>query len=99
MGLISTVPLNHSMSWHLIYLVRYLREFIGILFVFSLPFHTIYRIDSVYFLSDFANIFQNTGNEQMEMTTPVYTRKVESSGEKMDMTTPVITRRVCPSFQ
>lgn len=31
----------------------------------------------------------------MEMTTPVYTRKVESIGEKMDMTTPVITRRVC----
>ncbi|XP_078157269.1 SOUL heme-binding family protein [Carex rostrata] len=36
---------------------------------------------------------KNTGNEQMEMTTPVYTQKVESIGEKMDMTTPVITRR------
>ncbi|KAF3320741.1 heme-binding-like protein [Carex littledalei] len=36
---------------------------------------------------------KNTGNEQMEMTTPVYTRKVESIGEKMDMTTPVITKR------
>ncbi|KAJ4793695.1 SOUL heme-binding protein [Rhynchospora pubera] len=36
---------------------------------------------------------KNTGNEQMEMTTPVYTQKVESSGKKMDMTTPVITKR------
>lgn len=30
----------------------------------------------------------------MEMTTPVFTRKVRSVGEKMDMTTPVITTRV-----
>lgn len=28
------------------------------------------------------------------MTTPVYTRKVQSEGEKMEMTTPVITKRV-----
>ncbi|XP_020111178.1 heme-binding-like protein At3g10130, chloroplastic isoform X2 [Ananas comosus] len=36
---------------------------------------------------------KNTASEQMEMTTPVYTRKVQPSGEKMDMTTPVITKR------
>ncbi|XP_073013492.1 heme-binding-like protein At3g10130, chloroplastic [Typha latifolia] len=36
---------------------------------------------------------KNTMSEQMEMTTPVFTRKVQSSGEKMDMTTPVITKR------
>lgn len=28
------------------------------------------------------------------MTTPVFTRKVQSVGEKMEMTTPVITKRV-----
>ncbi|KAG1369693.1 heme-binding-like protein, chloroplastic [Cocos nucifera] len=32
---------------------------------------------------------KNTAGEQMEMTTPVFTRKVQSGGEKMDMTTPV----------
>lgn len=30
----------------------------------------------------------------MEMTTPVFTRKVQSDGEKMEMTTPVITKKV-----
>jgi hypothetical protein len=37
--------------------------------------------------------FQNTRSEQMEMTTPVFTRKGEMDGEKMDMTTPVITKK------
>ena len=37
---------------------------------------------------------KNTTKEKMEMTTPVYTRKVQSDGEKMEMTTPVITKRV-----
>jgi hypothetical protein len=37
--------------------------------------------------------FQNTRSEQMEMTTPVFTRKGETGGEKMDMTTPVITKK------
>lgn len=37
---------------------------------------------------------KNTRKEQMEMTTPVFTRKVQSVGEKMEMTTPVITKRV-----
>ncbi|KAG8376725.1 hypothetical protein BUALT_Bualt09G0093700 [Buddleja alternifolia] len=37
---------------------------------------------------------KNTKEKQMEMTTPVFTRKTKSDGEKMDMTTPVITRRV-----
>lgn len=37
---------------------------------------------------------QNTTSEQMEMTTPVISRKGESSSEKMDMTTPVITKKV-----
>lgn len=44
---------------------------------------------------------QNTTSEQMEMTTPVFTRKGESSGEAMDMTTPVITKKVgsvCMAF-
>lgn len=36
---------------------------------------------------------KNTTNEQMEMTTPVITTKIQSDGEKMDMTTPVITKR------
>ncbi|KAG0495130.1 hypothetical protein HPP92_006124 [Vanilla planifolia] len=36
---------------------------------------------------------KNTANEQMEMTTPVYTRKVRSDGERMDMTMPVISKR------
>ncbi|XP_015688621.2 heme-binding-like protein At3g10130, chloroplastic [Oryza brachyantha] len=36
---------------------------------------------------------KNTNSEQMEMTTPVFTRKGEPNGEKMDMTTPVITRK------
>ncbi|ONK57437.1 uncharacterized protein A4U43_C09F510 [Asparagus officinalis] len=36
---------------------------------------------------------KNTTAEQMEMTTPVITRKVQSDGEKMDMTTPVITKQ------
>ncbi|KAJ0263709.1 Heme-binding-like protein [Hirschfeldia incana] len=36
---------------------------------------------------------KNTVNENMEMTTPVVTRKVQSVGEKMEMTTPVITRK------
>ncbi|KAK1262862.1 Heme-binding-like protein [Acorus gramineus] len=36
---------------------------------------------------------KNTMNEQMEMTTPVFTRKAQSDGEKMEMTTPVITKR------
>ncbi|KAG0533261.1 hypothetical protein BDA96_04G177700 [Sorghum bicolor] len=35
---------------------------------------------------------KNTASEQMEMTTPVFTRKGESNGETMDMTTPVITK-------
>ncbi|KAL0426542.1 UNVERIFIED_CONTAM: Heme-binding-like protein, chloroplastic [Sesamum latifolium] len=37
---------------------------------------------------------KNTREKQMEMTTPVFTRRIKSDGEKMDMTTPVITRRV-----
>ncbi|PIN16811.1 hypothetical protein CDL12_10542 [Handroanthus impetiginosus] len=37
---------------------------------------------------------KNTREKQMEMTTPVFTRRVKSDGEKMDMTTPVITRKV-----
>ncbi|CAA2970507.1 heme-binding At3g10130, chloroplastic [Olea europaea subsp. europaea] len=37
---------------------------------------------------------KNKRKEQMEMTTPVFTRKVQSVGEKMEMTTPVITKRV-----
>ncbi|XP_050382827.1 heme-binding-like protein At3g10130, chloroplastic [Argentina anserina] len=37
---------------------------------------------------------KNTTKETMEMTTPVFTRKVQSDGEKMEMTTPVITKRV-----
>ncbi|GER43425.1 SOUL heme-binding family protein [Striga asiatica] len=37
---------------------------------------------------------KNTGEKQMEMTTPVLTRRTKSEGEKMDMTTPVITRRL-----
>lgn len=36
---------------------------------------------------------KNTASEQMEMTTPVFTRKAQSSGEKMDMTTPVIAKQ------
>ncbi|KAI6696439.1 hypothetical protein NL676_016558 [Syzygium grande] len=38
--------------------------------------------------------FNNTTKEQMEMTTPVYTRKSPSVGQKMEMTTPVITKKV-----
>uniref|UniRef100_A0A0A9GF17 Uncharacterized protein n=1 Tax=Arundo donax TaxID=35708 RepID=A0A0A9GF17_ARUDO len=38
-------------------------------------------------------IYSNTTSEQMEMTTPVFTRKGESSSEKIDMTTPVITTK------
>ncbi|XP_062112772.1 heme-binding-like protein At3g10130, chloroplastic [Humulus lupulus] len=37
---------------------------------------------------------KNTKREQMEMTTPVITRKAQPNGEKMEMTTPVITKRV-----
>ncbi|XP_044483063.1 heme-binding-like protein At3g10130, chloroplastic isoform X3 [Mangifera indica] len=37
---------------------------------------------------------ENTINEKMEMTTPVFTRKTQSDGEKMEMTTPVITKRL-----
>jgi hypothetical protein len=37
--------------------------------------------------------YLNTTSEQMEMTTPVFTRKGEPDGEKMDMTTPVITKK------
>ncbi|PON42412.1 SOUL heme-binding protein [Parasponia andersonii] len=37
---------------------------------------------------------KNTKREQMEMTTPVITRKAQSNVEKMEMTTPVITKRV-----
>ncbi|KAL3623402.1 hypothetical protein CASFOL_032218 [Castilleja foliolosa] len=37
---------------------------------------------------------KNTREKQMEMTTPVFTRRIKSDGEKMDMTTPVITKRV-----
>ncbi|KAK3158096.1 hypothetical protein QOZ80_2AG0132860 [Eleusine coracana subsp. coracana] len=36
---------------------------------------------------------KNTTSEQMEMTTPVITRKGEFASEKMDMTTPVITKK------
>uniref|UniRef100_A0A0D9YT70 SOUL heme-binding protein n=1 Tax=Oryza glumipatula TaxID=40148 RepID=A0A0D9YT70_9ORYZ len=36
---------------------------------------------------------KNTTSEQMEMTTPVFTRKGEPDGERMDMTTPVITKK------
>ncbi|XP_042440270.1 heme-binding-like protein At3g10130, chloroplastic isoform X1 [Zingiber officinale] len=36
---------------------------------------------------------KNIANEQMEMSTPVYTRKSQSDGETMDMTTPVITKK------
>lgn len=36
---------------------------------------------------------KNTKDEEIAMTTPVYTRKEESGGEKMDMTTPVITKK------
>ncbi|XP_028556296.1 heme-binding-like protein At3g10130, chloroplastic isoform X4 [Dendrobium catenatum] len=42
---------------------------------------------------------KNTLSEQMEMTTPVYTRKVRSDGEKMDMTTPVITKQSGEKWQ
>lgn len=38
--------------------------------------------------------FQNTTNQNMEMTTPVFTRRTQSDGEKMEMTTPVITKKV-----
>ncbi|XP_066318529.1 heme-binding-like protein At3g10130, chloroplastic [Miscanthus floridulus] len=37
---------------------------------------------------------KNTTSEQMEMTTPVFTRKGESNSETMDMTTPVITKKL-----
>eukprot|EP00257_Ricinus_communis_P027396 XP_025014810.1 heme-binding-like protein At3g10130, chloroplastic isoform X2 [Ricinus communis] len=37
---------------------------------------------------------KNVTKEKMEMTTPVFTRKVQSDGEKMEMTTPVITKKV-----
>lgn len=40
---------------------------------------------------------QNITSEQMEMTTPVYTRKSQSDGVKMDMTTPVITNKASSS--
>ncbi|XP_073017459.1 heme-binding-like protein At3g10130, chloroplastic isoform X2 [Primulina eburnea] len=36
---------------------------------------------------------ENTDGKQMEMTTPVFTRRVKSEGTKMEMTTPVITKR------
>ncbi|KAF0934241.1 hypothetical protein E2562_023603 [Oryza meyeriana var. granulata] len=36
---------------------------------------------------------KNTTSEQMEMTTPVFTRKGEPNGEKMEMTTPVVTKK------
>ncbi|XP_020529641.1 heme-binding-like protein At3g10130, chloroplastic isoform X5 [Amborella trichopoda] len=36
---------------------------------------------------------KNTTREAMEMTTPVYVKKVQSDGEKMEMTTPVITKQ------
>ncbi|XP_075513134.1 heme-binding-like protein At3g10130, chloroplastic isoform X1 [Primulina tabacum] len=36
---------------------------------------------------------KNTDGKQMEMTTPVFTRRVKSEGTKMEMTTPVITKR------
>lgn len=36
---------------------------------------------------------KNTRSEQMEMTTPVFTRKEEVRGETMEMTTPVITKK------
>ncbi|KAM3188846.1 hypothetical protein ACQJBY_067663 [Aegilops geniculata] len=36
---------------------------------------------------------KNTRSEQMEMTTPVFTRKEEVRGETMDMTTAVITKK------
>ncbi|KAJ3675106.1 hypothetical protein LUZ60_004148 [Juncus effusus] len=36
---------------------------------------------------------KNNVNEQMQMTTPVFTTKIKSNGEKMDMTTPVITKK------
>lgn len=51
---------------------------------------------TVLFLSMLVNLClnQNTTKEQMEMTTPVYTRKSPSDGEKMEMTTPVITKKV-----
>ncbi|XP_028556297.1 heme-binding-like protein At3g10130, chloroplastic isoform X5 [Dendrobium catenatum] len=45
------------------------------------------------------HIYLNTLSEQMEMTTPVYTRKVRSDGEKMDMTTPVITKQSGEKWQ
>ncbi|GAB4856389.1 hypothetical protein Ancab_014309 [Ancistrocladus abbreviatus] len=37
---------------------------------------------------------KNMAKEQMEMTTPVITRKTSSAGERMEMTTPVITRKI-----
>ncbi|MQL96466.1 hypothetical protein Taro_029131 [Colocasia esculenta] len=37
---------------------------------------------------------KNTASEQMEMTTPVFTRKAQSDGERMEMTTPVITNKL-----
>lgn len=36
---------------------------------------------------------KNTNAKPMEMTTPVFTRRVKSEGTKMEMTTPVITKR------
>ncbi|ONM02783.1 Heme-binding-like protein chloroplastic [Zea mays] len=37
---------------------------------------------------------KNTASEQMEMTTPIFTRKGELNSQSMDMTTPVITKKV-----
>ncbi|KAA8516721.1 hypothetical protein F0562_016773 [Nyssa sinensis] len=37
---------------------------------------------------------KNTTKQQMEMTTPVFTRRTQSDGEKMEMTTPVITKKL-----
>lgn len=36
---------------------------------------------------------KNTNAKQMEMTMPVFTRRVKSEGTKLEMTTPVITKR------
>lgn len=36
---------------------------------------------------------KNSGNESMEMTTPVYIRKTRSDGERLNMTTPVIMKQ------
>lgn len=84
------------MSWQPTCLVRYNnafeRNYTNNLFEFRPS-----RISQSLLLSC-SILFQNTANESLEMTTPVYTRKAQSDSEKMEMTTPVITKQVCLLF-